>query len=322
MLILIYGDDTYRVKEKVSQMKSAFTLKFDPAGYNTASFPLDDSTKLNPADILQSVCSYPFLGKKRMVIVRDLISETKKADQDVWLTGFGRMPDTTITVLSETESAKAIEKKSLFLELSKLSDVHKYPFSLLEGTALLRWVSDRVRESGGAIERDALKLLIERVGSDLWQMSHEIEKLIGLASGGEIKRAMVETLVQASFEGQIFSLMDAISHKRVQEATKLLENERLSGADDHYLLTMLGRQVRILLSARALLDDRPSASRQEIASALDVHPFVAQKAMQQAKLFPIETLKDAHNQLFEFDHMIKTGRISATLAVDLVIDKL
>ena len=322
MLIMIYGDDTFRVKEKLTQMKTAFAEKFDLTGYNTISFPAEGTEKLVPADILQSVCSYPFLGKKRMVIVCGLIEQTKKAEQAVWVTGFGRMPETTIAVLCETESSKMIEKKSLFQELSKMSDVHTYPFSLLQGTALEKWISERVRIAGGTINQDALKTLVERVGSDLWQMSHEVEKLVGFAFGEAITKEMVSALVQASAESQIFLLMDSISQKRTQEAIRLLQTERLSGSDDHYVLTMLGRQVRILLNARSFLDERPNASKQEVSVALDLHPFVAQKAMQQAKAFSFERLRETHDQLFDFDQKIKTGKISATLAVDLTIDHL
>lgn len=322
MLIMIYGDDSFRVNQKVKQMRDAFREKFDLTGMNTQTYPADGSTKYDVGEILQAVCSYPFLGSKRMVLIRDLIGSLKKADQQVWLDGFSRMPESTIVVLWESDSTKSIEKKSLFVELSKLAESHAYPYPVLEPIQLNRWVQERVKEFGGKIEDSALRSLIERVGTDLWQMSHEIEKLIAFANGVSINVSIVDELVHANFEGKIFELMDAISKKQTKRALELLVEERLSGANDHYLLTMLGRQVRVLLSARSLLDENPRASKQELADTLSIHPFVAQKAIEQAKGFSFTDLRKAHDFLFDFDYKLKSGRIKADLAVDLVTDQL
>lgn len=201
-----------------------------------------------------------------------------------------------------------------------MTEVHKYSFPDLQGIALTKWVSDRVRACGGSIDSPGLQALIERVGADLWQLSGEIQKLVAYANGVMVTKEMVESLVHVSFEGKIFELMDAISKKQTQRAIKLLEEERSSGSDDHYLLTMLGRQVRLLLGVRAMLDENPRAQKQEVAVSLDIHPFVASKVLEQARLFRFEDLVRAHDLLFEFDQKIKTGRMGADLSVDLVVD--
>ncbi len=319
---MIYGDDNFRVHEKVRQMKSAFKDKFDPTGMNTGVFPASDSTKLDQAEILQAACSYPFLGEKRMVIIGDLISTQKKDTHKVWLEGFGRIPDSTIVVLHESSAPASLEKKPLFKQLSKMSEVHTYPFPQLQGSPLSKWITGRIKAKRGSIEQNALRALVERVGSDLWQMSHEIDKLVVHADGSSITTEAVNDLVHASFEGQIFALMDAISKKQSSRAIQLLEEERFSGANDHYLLTMLSRQVRTLLGARSVLDNNPMATKQDVADATGSHPFVAQKALEQARGFSLDQLKEAHNLLFEYDRGLKTGRINAELAVDLVTDEL
>ncbi len=319
---MIYGDDNFRVYEKVKQMKDAFKAKFDPTGMNTGIFPPPGTEKLDQGQILQAACSYPFLGDKRMVIVSGLIGSQKKETHKIWIEGFGRIPESTIVVLQENSTAASIEKKPLFKEIAKLSEVHAYPFPELQGAVLSQWVSSRIKEKGGSIQHNALRLLIERVGTDLWQMSHEINKLVVHADGDQITDEMIKDLVHASFEGQIFALMDAISKKQTKNAVQLLEEERFSGANDHYLLTMLSRQVRILIGARFVLDKNPSATKQQVADATGVHPFVAQKAIQQARGFSFDQLKKAHDLLFEYDRGLKTGKIDAELAVDLVADQL
>lgn len=321
MIIIVYGDDTFRGAEKVRQLKQAFIQKHDASGMNTDSFPREGERVL-VGDVLQSACSYPFLGDKRMVIVRDAIFSATKDEIEMWRDGASRMPESTILVFWETAEPKALERKPLFKTLKDGTELHLYAFPELQGAELVRWVTLRVKQNGGSIHFQAVRALQEQVGADLWQLSGEIEKLVAFAGGSEITESMVRELVRASFESQIFALIDAVSRKQSGEALRLLREERWSGANDFYLMTMLARQVRILLAARALLDENPYATKQQLVDVMGVHPFVAQKALAQAKGFERESLIKAHELLFQFDQGMKSGKLRADMAVDLIAGEL
>ena len=317
MLLFVYGSDNFRVQEKVSQLKSAFRDKHDPRGTNIETFPGKDGTFDAPA-ALQSVSTIPFLSKHRMVIIRDLLSTTKKEQSPLWETGLQRIPESTIVIIWETADAAAVEKKPLFKKLIDTPNVHKYPFDELAGSHLTKWIVERVKSKNGLIEPNAVRAIIERVGSDLWQISNEIEKLVAFTSGATITETIVIQNVQANFEGKIFELVDALSRRDIRATVRMLEEERFAGSDDFYLMSMFTRQIRLLLGARSVLDENPRASNADIAASLDVHPFVAGKILVQAKNFSLQQLLAAHNQLFEFDRAMKNGGIRADLAVDLI----
>ena len=126
-------------------------------------------------------------------------------------------------------------------------------------------------------------------------------------------------MVSASFEDQIFDFVDAVSRKDVPTALRLLQEERLSGTSDHHLFSMLTRQVRILLGARAMLDANPRASQDDLVAAMRLHPYVAQKSLHQARAFRLDQLKAAHEALYNYDLGLKTGKVSPELAVDLTV---
>lgn len=321
MIIFVYGDDTFRVQEKVKQLVRAFREKFDPTGLNVAEFA-GGKNGFKIGEVLGAVHALPFFGQKRMVVVRDFIDTIKKGEMIAWVEGLKKTPDSTIVVFWESTEPQALEKQPLFTALKGTAEVYHYPFPQLQDTQLSHWVQARVKERGGAIDVAALRALVERVGADLWQMDNEISKLVAYAHGQPITGIMVDELVHANFEGKIFQLIDAVSQRRPADAIRLLQEERWSGANDHYLLTMLGRQVRILLGARALLDENPRTTKDELARVLDLHPFVAQKALIQARGFSLAHLKTVHDLLFEFDVAMKTGNIDADLAVDLTTVKL
>lgn len=323
MLIFVYGEDSFRAQEKVRVMKDAFIEKFDASGMNLAEF----KAKAGLGEVMQAIQSPPFLGEKRMVIVQGLCETLKKKDQsEPWIEGLANIPESSIVILVEEMEPAKFMKHPIYAQFHGKVEVHEYAFPVLEGAALTKWVTDRATQMGAKLDRPALVSLVERVGSDLWQMDNELRKLTAYAGNDArqsvITTAMVTELVRASFGDQIFQLVDAVAQRNAKQAIRLLEEERLSGATDHYIFGMLARQVRILLGARSILDENPRATKQQIADELGMHPFVAQKALAQARSFEIEDLMRAHKLLFELDRATKSSRVDAELAVDLVVAKL
>ncbi len=133
---------------------------------------------------------------------------------------------------------------------------------------------------------------------------------------------MVTELISANFEDKIFTFIDAVSTRRGQEALKLLNEERLAGVSDFQLFTMLARQVRLLHGTRSALALNPKITKQEIASILKVHPFVAQKILLQARNFRLSTLEAWHRKFIEFDRQIKRSDIDVDLAVDCLVGEM
>ena len=109
-----------------------------------------------------------------------------------------------------------------------------------------------------------------------------------------------------------------MSRKQGAQAVKLLQQERWSGASEFQIFGMLVRQVRILLGARAFLDIDSRALSQELANDMGIKPFVAQKAIDQARRFTFNDLRATHDLLFQYDVGMKSSYIDADIAVDLV----
>ncbi|MFA6131991.1 MAG: DNA polymerase III subunit delta [Patescibacteria group bacterium] len=320
MVILVYGDDAFRVQEKVMELRSAFVKKFDPTGLNLSIFPDAKTGKMDPTEVIRSAMSFPFLAERRMVIARDMIASSKKETD--WVDNLDKVPASSILVFWETLEPKELERKPLFKKLEKISEIHFYPFPKLEGAALSKWTSQRIVGYESTIAPEALRALIERAGEDLWQLDGEIQKLVAYADGEQITKEMVDKLVRASFDSNIFALMDAVSSHKAAQVLQLLEEERASGAADGYIFSMLLRQVRILLGVRLVMEENPRFNQNEIASALDLHPYVAGKAVQQARNISADKLRQVHDMLYTFDSGMKTGRYTDKISVDLAVVEL
>lgn len=317
MLICVFGEDGYRISQKLSVLREGFVSKFDKQSINVSQFTHKDSL----GEILSSVRSGGLLSQKRFVCIHGLVEHTKTPEVATWASALCATDSDAIIVLVDILSTETFKKKPLAKALEGAKDRHDYVFPLMMGRELERWAVEQFAEHGKKLAPKTLQALLACTGSDTWRLHGEIEKLSAYVEGEIVNEESVKILVEARFEERIFDFVDAVSQGRTREAVALLENERSAGSEDGYLLFMLLRQVRILLSARSLLDESGTVSQETVAKELGVHPFVAKKALVQARRYELAQLLSAHELLFDFDQETKRG-METGLAVERVMVKM
>ena len=315
MLIFIYGDDALRVSEKVREMRDRFLSKFDASGMNLAEFHVSGSSELPFGEILQATQSAPFLSEKRMVIVRGLLDSVKKPEHKQWIDGLHRIPASTIVILAEDLDAKSVEKHGIFTAVKDVAEMHHYPQEKLVGAALTKWITERVARLGSTIDARTADALATRVGDDIWRLGTEADKLASYARGA-VTMEMLDLLVTRDSASNIFSLVDAVAGHDARTALKLLQEERAAGSADLYVLAMLARQLRLLLQVKHLVAERPGVDKGVVATALSLHPFVAQKTFAQAGKYTLSALTGLHGMVTQLDRDAKRGKIDPTVAID------
>lgn len=129
----------------------------------------------------------------------------------------------------------------------------------------------------------------------------------------------MEKLVKGNFDDNIFALTDAIGARDKALAAKLLEEQFELGANAIYLLTMITRQIKIILQVRQALD--LGQSSRQIITELKLNPYVAQKAIEQSRHFSLNALKIIFDKLVEIDYKIKTGQGEPQVLLGLLISK-
>lgn len=313
MIIFLYGEDSYRSRQKLNQIKDKFK-KADPSNINLTIL---DGEKIGFSNIKKAVQAVPFLAKKRLIIIENLLAKKNKTLQEELVNYIKekKIPETTVIVFWERNSPD--ERTKLFKLLKKQ---RAQEFRLLSGYALSKWIEQEVKERGGKIERDALDKLAAYVGNDLWQMSNEIDKLITYKNKKSITPEDVELLVKAKLDTNIFNMIDAIGDKNKKRALKLLHDQIESGEHELYLLTMITYQFRNLLIVKDLIEQ--GMNQYQIQREIRMHPFVVQKTFSQARNFSLDGLKKIYQKLLDTDIALKTSKIEPALALDLLVAKL
>jgi len=319
MIIFIYGDDTYRSTQKLEELKAKFNREVDSTNMNLITL---DGAKLKFEEFNKQVKASAFLARKRMVIIKNLISENKSKEiqkeivnlLDKELKG----EDDNIIIFWEGISAPGSKTKdALWKRLEK--EKFAQTFFFLKPMEINSWITKEVDKRGGKIDRDAINLLGALVGNDLWQMSNEITKLMNFAQGKIITNSDVENLVKAKFDENIFNLIDALGSKNKKLALKLISDQFELETHPLELLASLIWQFKILLLIKDLQIEKPRITHTEAAKILGTHPFAVQKSMGRVKNFSFEQLKAIYNQLLQMDYKIKTSAVKPRLLFDLLI---
>jgi DNA polymerase-3 subunit delta len=115
----------------------------------------------------------------------------------------------------------------------------------------------------------------------------------------------------------IFDLVDCVGRRQSDRALRLLHHMLDDGQAPLYLLTMLARQVRILIQVSEL--QAQGRTSKEITKQLKLHPYVVEKGLAQAQNFTMAQLETAHQYLVNTDWAIKTGKVESILALDTLI---
>jgi DNA polymerase-3 subunit delta len=281
----------------------------------------------------QAVCAtVPFLAEKRLVIVTGMLerfesrakgnargksSRAKKNDEITpWAECLTNLPPTTDLVLVE---GKISAGNPLFKAVNAVAKVESFP--LLNRPQLRQWLTTRVSERGGSISSGAVELLIRLVGSNLWVMSQELDKLLLFAPARPINEEDVNLMVAASQELSIFNVVDAVVELKSGEAERLLGRLLDRGATPAYLMVMLTRQFRLIIRLKELKRQQVSPAEMQRRLGL-TNDFVFQKTSQQAARYSPDHLQEIYHRLLAADLSIKTGRLTGEMALNILVAEL
>ncbi len=315
---ILHGEDVFSLRAAVDKMRAQMG---DPttAELNTVTL---DGKESSATDVLSAVRAMPFLSDKRLVIVEGMLSwlgrkgagKSAKAELETLAEGLQTLPPWARLVFAEPT---ALPERHPILKLAQKLP-HGYHKAFNAPRNLTRWLTERARrEYGATIEPAAAVALASVVGENLRAADSELAKLAAYVNGERpISEADVALLTPYVVEANIFEMVDALGRGDGATATRLLH--RLLEHDEPLrLFGMIVRQFRLLLLAREHLE--AGGTPKSAGQALGVHPYVGEKVARQARGFTLEYLRGAYHFLLETDVGIKSGRVEAVLALDLLI---
>ena len=295
-IYLVCGDDAFLVARATRLIVDACNID---EGLNLSNFEGAD-VKGNTENLIAALTSYPFLGDKRVVLLKEfypLVADVKS------LKSYFENPcETTVFIIAN------LSKSDNILKLPNVTEVDCFKGD--ESVATM-WIKSQATKGGVRISQGAIDKIIDYCYGDMTKINGEIEKLVAYAlTSGEITEKDVETLCVKELDYQTYEVVEFIASKKYEKAYTCLTEIMSSSSDGQKLFVSLYYHYRrMLFSALSPLSDG------EVAKHLKIKEFAVKMARRQAKSYPVKRLKQIVDSLSFYDEKFKQGLVEQSSAV-------
>ncbi len=302
---LFYGEETYLR----NQYRDRLVEAVNAGEMNSAFYGGKD---INIGEVIDFAETMPFLAEYRLVVIDqpELSADAAAALAEY----FAESPETTV-ILYCTDRIDARSK--LFKTISNRGIAVK--FSTPQPQELKAWVGETMRTAGRGMTGQAYDLLIERSGTDMLQLSNDMEKLIAYTHGRDtVKASDVDALCAKQTEAKVFDMISEIAYGNQKKAMSVYHDLLTSREEPMLILRLLMRQFNQLYVAKALQAEGKGIAviQQELQLKYD---SIVRKILSQANRFTLAQLRGALDECVSLETDVKSGKINDRISVELII---
>ena len=218
--------------------------------------------------LISELKSYPMMAERRLVILKE--AQYFKAIEQ--LESYLENPaNSTIFVICYKYKTFDARKKTL---KNALKNGVVFKSEKVKEYQLAEWIQQYIKTTGYELTSKACMLLIESLGNDLGRIVKELEKLAVLIEKGTIiNENHIEENIGISKDYNVFELTNAVANNDILKALKIVDyfDHNPKAADLVFVISNLFKFFSQIMRIHFL----PNKSREAVAQALGVHPFVA-----------------------------------------------
>jgi len=285
---LLHGPDTYRSRKKLNEIIEEYRKK---AGSNL-NFHRFDAEEHDLVQFKSVIETQSLFSPKKLVVVERAVA------------GGMHFFSTLLEVAKQVRDSREIMMVLWDGELSEAGRerlarikplIHKVQgFKSLSRASLRQWIREEAQRRGAKLAANDV-IFLESLGSDLWRIANELEKLA--SGGGSGDRS---PLFSAGDEA-IFRLGD-VFFASPREALGVFLELSARGHDEMRIFSYLNSHTRTICRVKSCMDEgRP------LSALRGIHPYVIKKASAIAGRLSFAHLEEMLGRFFQMDCRLKTG---------------
>ena len=268
------GDEEYFIDLIINYAEHKILTESE-ASFNLSVFYGRDA---NWTDIVNSCRKYPMFSELQVVILKEAQSMKDIEKLESYIEK--PLSSTLLFVAyknkkvdGRTKLAKFLKDKAVLLTTKKLYD-----------NELPEWTNNLVKSKGYTITNKALFLLIDHIGNDLSRLNNEIGKLtLNLSDRKNITEDDIENFVGVSKEFNVFELQQAIAHKDLYKAIRIIQY--FEANPKAAPLQLIFPSLYNFFSKVQMVYSVPSRDEKTVASAIGVNSYFVRDYLQTAMKF-------------------------------------
>ncbi len=314
-LYLFHGEEAYLRDHYLGQLKKRL-LAGAPEVFDLHTLQGRD---VSPRTIAEAVDHLPMMSRRTLVQVTDYdICKAPAAQREELAALFSELPGYVCLVFvydlieykpdERTKLAKALHEHGLVV-----------PFPRQGQGDLVDWIRRRFRALDHDIDPEQARYLIFLCGDLMHTLAGEIAKIGAYASRRQISRQDIDAVAVPQLDARVFQMTDAVLRRDFDQAAQTLGDLLGQQEAPIMILSVLGKQLRQLYTARLGLEARRDS--RYLAQLWGMHPYPAGKLMDAAPRFSLDWCRRAVCLAAQTDlDMKSTGGDSAELLTGFLLE--
>ena len=303
-LYFLYGDESFSLEKAVASLQEALV---DPnlTHFNLAVFHGSEST---PQDIISSAKTHPLSGGYRMVVVKE--ADKLKSPWKIFTPYFSQpLASTCLVFCGEKLPLKAQPLSAFKKKGVPVRFYHPYD------REIPGWIRNIAQTCNKKVSGSAASLLSTELENDLQTIYKEIEKLAAYVGDREvIEIDDVKEVVTVNRGVSVFKLNDLIADNNREGALHALKQLLGAGEPPLKILTMITRQVRLLVQAKEMLEE--GLSQQEVGRKLGIRDFYLRDFIKRAQTVSRTGGEKSIHLLFHSDWKLKSSWVDKRIVLE------
>jgi DNA polymerase-3 subunit delta len=268
-----------------------------------------------PEGFAMGLATASLFGGGRVVVVDDAHELDAQAREAVLAAA--RSPDQGVVLVLR---APAVGRQSRFFnDLGEHATVVKVP--RLKAGERTRWLKGELRARGRKADDRAVAAIVEHTGTDLRELAGAVAKLhVAVPPPAPITAADVAEHLARTAEHGIFELTDAVFAGNPQQALGHLDALIDQGEEPLGLLSLLARQLRLLLRVADHAALRPAQVAELLGGG--VRDWQVERARRQIRRYRPDQLRDGLAAVAAADAEVRSGSLPGRVLLELVVARL
>ena len=207
-IYLFEGEDAFFIKRGVSLLKDKYISE---PQLNLAEL---DGETASLSDILTSLNTFPFMGEKRLTVIREFYPDKKSFPKE--LDEYFSAPN--------SDSLFAICNVKPCDAFKKYQSVCYVDCNKQDAGILVKWIKAECNKNNCVIDGETATLIVNYCLADMTRIETETKKLCDYAFGTEITAETVNELVNKDSEYKIYEMTDCVGKRKYGEAISVVND--------------------------------------------------------------------------------------------------
>jgi len=307
-LYLIYGDEGYLISQNKERLVRAAIEKC--SDMNFSSFSGGD---INWKELTDAADTMPFFSDKRVIFVADSGAFKGKKAPDYLIDYFDRPLDTLIMIFVESE----VDKRNKFYKaISKNGIEINCVTQPVE--RLVKWCMKKFKDNNKAVSPNVCEYFVEKVGTSMFLLENEIEKLVSYTSGkDEISIKDIDVLCTNTLKSRPFEMADAISRRDLKAAMDIYRELLSLKEAPEKIMAIISNELNKLTIVKDAL--AAGKTNDMIAKDAGINPYFVKKYITLSDKYPLKRIAGDIEFCVDMTYRVRSGLMDSIVGLESVI---